>query len=151
MTDLEAFHWLKKMRATVLLDDGWVMVVVSSNRNVVSGDRAGATLDVAHRDEIIEVRSDNLARATEEALQAWRQQRSAVDGLADLTGAPESITSGVCSHCSGTTVERAEIGESFELVRVILCTACGAKTFISPESSDDAKARGARGARGPNG
>jgi len=149
MTDLEAFHWLKKMSATVLLDadsDYTVVIVPLGSRDVVTGT-APSNLTVSHHDAIIEVRANSLADATEQALQMWRARgpRSAVDSLADLQGAPKNISSGVCPHCRGATVERTEMGETFKLERVILCTACDAKTFISPEGANDARAQGGVG------
>lgn len=144
MTDLEALHWLKRMKATVLLDDdGHVCVIVSfgSRRYTLDGLNS---LQVDHRDGFAEVTAATLAGATQQALQVWRDRRGAVDGLADLHNTPAiNVTSGICAYCGQPTVEHSEM-DDFQLARTITCTACNAKTFIKPESTEDARVLGKR-------
>lgn len=145
MTDLEALHWLKRMKATVLLDVDHVQVVVAGDRAVVMS--YVPELSVVHHEGFAEITAETLADATWQALQMWRAQRGAVDAIADLGTVPEcccNMTSGVCAHCGQPTIEHTEIDpDSFKLARAILCTACGTKTFIEPEEVDDARAKGA--------
>lgn len=149
MTDLEALHWLRRMKATVLFadDDGCVCVIVPFGpREVVTGNYSGKSIEVSHRDSFAEVTATTLPDATWQALQMWRAKRGAVDGLADLRTVPpecSSVTSGICTYCGQPTVEHTEFSpDAFKLMRAILCTACGAKTFLDLEKVTDVKSVG---------